>query len=150
MKILIAAIGKWRACPEQEIFNDYLKRTRWKITLKEMEAKAQEPLVKKEKEGEMLLEAAGKARKIILDEKGKILSTREFASALSDLNSKGNDGVALLIGGADGHTEAVRSQADLVLSLGKMTWPHMLVRPMLMEQLYRAWCLANNHPYHRD
>ena len=84
-----------------------------------------------------------------LDESGEPLSSRAFADRLARWRDDGRD-LAFLIGGADGHGEAVLARADLVLSLGAMTWPHLLVRALLAEQLYRAHAILSHHPYHRS
>ncbi len=86
---------------------------------------------------------------ITLDEKGKDLTSMELSKRLSDWTAQGYNPISFLIGGARGHGVAVKERADFVLSIGKMTWPHMLVRAMLAEQLYRAWSIDAGHPYHR-
>ncbi|MBX6322088.1 MAG: 23S rRNA (pseudouridine(1915)-N(3))-methyltransferase RlmH, partial [Rhodospirillaceae bacterium] len=103
---------------------------------------------------EMLLAALptrGGARTVVvaLDEAGAALSSAELAERLGAWRGQGAGAVAFLVGGADGHGEAATRRADLVLSLGRMTWPHMLVRVLLAEQLYRAQCILTGHPYHR-
>lgn len=103
-----------------------------------------------EEEGERLLQAVPRgARLIALDERGQQWQTRELAQQLDDWTHDGRD-VALLIGGADGHSDAVRQRAERLWSLSKLTLPHGLVRVVLTEQLYRAWSLLSGHPYHRD
>jgi len=86
---------------------------------------------------------------IALDERGKTMDSLAFSTLLTTARDEGIPGMAFAIGGADGHTDAVRQRATRLLSFGKMTWPHMLVRAMLAEQLYRALAIAANHPYHR-
>ena len=83
------------------------------------------------------------------DEKGKDLTSLELSKRLSDWTAQGYNPISFLIGGARGHGVAVKERADFVLSIGKMTWPHMLVRAMLAEKLYRAWSIDAGHPYHR-
>ena len=102
----------------------------------------------REAEGAALLKAAGDARIIAFDEHGKQHDTVGWAKALDGWLQGGRD-VALLIGGPDGHAEAVRTRAEAVWSLSKLTFPHALVRVLIAEQLYRAWSLLNHHPYHR-
>ncbi len=153
MKVTVATIGKMSSrCPENEIIQDYLKRLPWQVAIKEGEAK-------KGLKGQSLQAAEGKilrefipprAKKIVLDERGKIITSRDFATFFTRMQDEGCQEVALLIGGADGHEAEMRKEADLILSLGKMVWPHMLVRAMLMEQLYRAHTIMTGHPYHRD
>ncbi|MBL6957580.1 MAG: 23S rRNA (pseudouridine(1915)-N(3))-methyltransferase RlmH, partial [Rhodospirillales bacterium] len=101
--------------------------------------------------GELLLGAVPKgAAAVVLDETGKNLGSRAFAEKLSRWRDDGRRDAAFLIGGADGHDGAVLKAADLVLSFGSLTWPHMLVRGMLAEQLFRAQSILSGHPYHRD
>lgn len=89
-------------------------------------------------------------RTIVLDERGKALSSRDFADRLGRWRDEGVREARFLIGAADGHEEAVRASADLLLSFGPATWPHMMARAMLAEQLYRATAILANHPYHRE
>jgi 23S rRNA (pseudouridine1915-N3)-methyltransferase len=87
---------------------------------------------------------------ILLDERGDLLSSIEFARKLEHWRDSGKREARFLIGAADGHDEAVRSSADVMLSFGPATWPHMLARAMLAEQLFRATSILANHPYHRE
>ena len=99
----------------------------------------------------MLLDACkGYERIVALDESGKTLSSREFADTLKNWQQQGNSSFAFVIGGADGLSEAVLKKSHLAWSLGRVTWPHMLVRALLAEQLYRAHSILSRHPYHRD
>lgn len=150
MQISILAIGKWRECPEKVLFQEYIKRIGWKCDLKEMEVKQTLPADKlKIKEAELLLAAIPKnAAIIVLDEHGKQLTSPQFAEMIKGVEESGRD-IAFLIGGASGHGEAVLKAAERKLSLGAMTWPHMMVRAMLSEQIYRAHAILSGHPYHR-
>ena len=104
-----------------------------------------------QKEGELLLSAVPEGGVIIaLDERGKHLSSEEFAHRLGTWQDNGIPAAAFLIGGADGHSPEVRQKAHLLLAFGKMTWPHMLARAMLAEQIYRAKTILDGHPYHRS
>ena len=87
---------------------------------------------------------------IVLDETGTSLTSRAFAEKLQGWIERGDNDVTFVIGGADGLDDAIRARADLVLSLGPMTWPHMLARVLLCEQLWRAISILTRHPYHRD
>lgn len=101
-------------------------------------------------EGERILAAVPSGGvKVALDERGKTISTAQLASQIEDWMTQGRD-VCFLIGGADGLDDAVKSEADMVLSLSSMTMPHALVRVVLAEQLYRAMSIIRNHPYHRQ
>lgn len=99
-------------------------------------------------EGERIVKTARNTRLIALDERGKSLSTVQWARALNDWMRDGRD-VAIAIGGPDGHADAVKAQAEVCWSLSRLTLPHALVRVVVAEQLYRAWSITANHPYHR-
>ncbi len=146
MKILICAIGKAKSTsPHQQLFLEYVKRLPWKIEVREFAASD------KAKEAQQLLSAvAGYEYIISLDETGELLSSREFAGKLGALQQKGISSFAFIIGGADGLDESVVKKSSLCWSFGRVTWPHLLVRGMLAEQIYRAYSLLNNHPYHRE
>jgi 23S rRNA (pseudouridine1915-N3)-methyltransferase len=151
MKILIAAVGKLRAGPEQQLYLDYTKRLPWKVTCREFDVRLQDAGQRRRREGELLLGASeGCHRLIALDESGKALSSREFAQTLGQWQQRGSSSFAFAIGGSDGLDETVLKKSALVWSLGRVTWPHMLVRGLLAEQLYRAHSLLAGHPYHRD
>jgi len=151
MKLLFAAIGKAKASPEQQLTLDYTKRLPWKVECREFDVKLQDGVERKEREGELLLSACKTYEKIIaLDESGKLLSSREFAKTLGNWQQQGSSSFAFIIGGSDGLSGNVLKKAHLAWSLGRVTWPHMLVRSLLAEQLYRAYSILNNHPYHRD
>ena len=87
---------------------------------------------------------------IVLDEKGQALSSMELAKKLEGWRDGGKRECRFLIGAADGHSELDRANADLLLSFGPATWPHLMVRAMLAEQLFRATSILANHPYHRE
>lgn len=150
MPIHIVAVGRMKAGPEQSLYDLYAKRITWPLKLVEVEEKRRSSAAElKKREGEKLLAALPKSAFVVaLDENGKSYASEEFAKILSIwLQSSGD--VVFLIGGADGHGKAVHDRADVVFSLGPATWPHMLVRSMLAEQIYRAQCILANHPYHR-
>ena len=147
MKILIAAIGKAKPSPELQLYADYVKRLPWKITCQEFDVRP----ASKEKEAEKLLAVCvGYSRIIALDEAGKQFTSPEFAKQISGFQQQGHSSFAFIIGGADGLSDSVRKSAHLIWSLGSLTWPHMLVRGLLAEQLYRSYSILNNHPYHRN
>jgi 23S rRNA (pseudouridine1915-N3)-methyltransferase len=152
MKVTIAAIGRDKhASPTDNLFKEYKKRIPWIIDLKEFEEKKSlPPHLLMEREAEMLLAAAPASAKIIaLDENGKSMSSEEFAAQIVKWQEQGASNLVFMIGGAAGHGSSVKERADLLLSLGKMTWPHMMVRAMLSEQLYRAHTIITGHPYHK-
>lgn len=146
MKILICAIGKAKnTSPHQLLFLEYIKRLPWKIDVREFAASD------KSKEAKQLLSAlVGYEYIISLDETGELLSSREFSEKLGGLQQKGTSSFAFVIGGADGLDESVVRKSNLCWSFGRVTWPHMLVRGMLAEQIYRAYSVLNHHPYHRE
>jgi len=105
----------------------------------------------KRREARLLIEALPRdARVVVLDGRGKPLDSAGLARQLARWRDQGTGEIAFVIGGADGLDDSVVARADLVLSLGAMTWPHHLVRIMLAEQLYRAQTILAGHPYHRD
>ena len=157
MKITILSIDRFRQQdPNCKLFLNYQKRLNWKIELKELELKKSnlanlQSDVLKNKEGELLLSKVPNSAKIIaLDDKGKMFSSAEFANIINSYGVSGNSNLAFIIGGADGLSEEVKNKADLVLSFSKMTFPHLMIRAFLMEQIYRASTIINNHPYHRN
>lgn len=159
MKITVAAIGRLRGGPELELINDYASRIRAAgraigVTGFEiMEAEAPKGLEGRKRriaESELLgrLVRPG-ARRIVLDERGPALSSESFSACLAKWRDEGAKETTFLIGGADGHDPDLRASADMALSFGKATFPHMLVRVMLTEQIYRAVTILSGHPYHR-
>jgi len=152
VEVHLIAIGRARRGPEQALFAHYAERLRHPFKLVEVEEKR--PLSGAElqdREAALLLAAIPEGAAVIaLDERGKHLDSPAFAKTLADWRDRGVRSTAILIGGADGLTDAVRARADLVLCLGKMTWPHMLVRGLIAEQLYRAQQIDAGHPYHRQ
>lgn len=151
MRLTIVAVGKARASPERDLYQHYARRLVWPLTLVEVEEKKKlAPAELKAAEGRKLLAAVPPRATIwALDGRGKALSSEALAEALKKRQDAGEADLALLIGGADGLDRAVLAQARMSLSLGAMTWPHMLVRGMLAEQLYRAQQILAGHPYHR-
>jgi len=156
MRLHLCAVGRLRSGPERALIDDYLKRL----------DRSGRPLglgpcteheVEDRKGGGMEAEAALLARacpagavRVVLDERGSLLSSPDFANRLARWRDDGVQDAAFLIGGADGLAPALRAEADLALSFGAMVWPHALVRVMLAEQLYRAATILAGSPYHRD
>lgn len=156
MRLSICAVGRLRSGPERAMCDDY--RTRFDRTGRSL---GLGPLIITEVEdkrgGGMAAEASLLTNAVpkgaltcVLDERGKGLSSPDFAGALAGWRDAGRPDVALLIGGADGLDPALRNGADFALSFGAMVWPHMLVRVMLCEQLYRAATILAGSPYHRS
>lgn len=159
MDIVIAAVGRLRAGPEREIGERYLQRVNkagrsvglGPVRIVEMpESRAARAGERMAEEAAALLAACpAEAACIALDEAGRALGSEAFARHLGALRDEGRHSLAFLIGGADGHGDAVHRRADLLLSLSAMTWPHQIVRLLLAEQLYRAVTILSGHPYHR-
>jgi len=151
LKLTIACIGRAGRGPERDLYEHYAGRIRWPLTLRELDEKKKLPpaeLVRRE--GELLLGAVPDgAVRVALDRHGKIVDSVAFAQRLGRWRDDGISDVAFLIGGADGHGEPLLQKASLALSFGAMTWPHLLARAMLAEQIYRAQQLLAGHPYHR-
>ena len=153
MRLVLAAVGRLRGGPLAEAVADYaarLKAGRWPLELIECEERRPlAPAARMAREAELLRAAIPKgAFAIALDERGATLDSAAFAQRLGRLRDAGRD-VACLIGGADGLDPGLRAACDLTLCLGAMTWPHMLVRVLIAEQLYRAQSILAGHPYHR-
>ena len=151
MRITLVAVGRAKADPAAELTDLYAARLRWPFELKEVEERrALPPAQLKTREGQLILAALpGGARLVALDERGRGLNSRAFAALIGRWRDEGLRDLAFAIGGAEGLADEVLEQAALRLSLGPMTWPHLLVRPLLAEQLYRAQCILEGHPYHR-
>ena len=142
----LIAVGRLRVGPELALFQRYASRLRHRLTVVEVHEARGTPTEIKRREGLALLEAAQKdAVLVALDPGGVVLDSVNFNQRLRTLGRS----VCFLIGGAEGLDASVLNRADLVMSLGAMTWPHFLVRVMLAEQLYRAQSITDGHPYHR-
>ncbi len=152
MHIVLCAVGRIKSGPEKALFDHYLKRIPWTFEVAEVtERRKLAALELRQAEADLLLsKVPDGANLIVLDERGKALGSRELAQKLGGWRDAGHRQTAFIIGGADGVDEALRDRADLVLSFGKLTWPHMLVRALLAEQIYRAYAILTGHPYHRD
>jgi 23S rRNA (pseudouridine1915-N3)-methyltransferase len=152
VRVLIAAVGRIKAGPLAELQSEYVKRLGGSIAIKEVEERrALPPAERKAREGELLLAALPEGAVVVaLDERGKALASSAFAERLQGWRADGTKTLAFVIGGADGLAQPVMLRAGLTLSLGAMTWPHLLARILLLEQLYRAQQILNGHPYHRE
>ncbi len=154
MRILIVAVGRAKAGPERALFDHYVGRITppFTLDLKEVEEKkALSGAELKRREGDLLLaQIPDGATVVALDERGKSVSSMAFAEKLGAWRDGGVRDLVFLIGGADGLDDRVRETAALVMSFGAATWPHMLVRGMLAEQIYRARAILTGHPYHRE
>ena len=153
MKITLISIGKFDNANFKELFNNYLKRIAWKINLIEIDSKISNAVDKNkilEIEGELLLKNFDKYQKIIiLDPLGQHMDSVKFSNIIKKFSIDGFSNIAFVIGGAYGLSEKVKNRGDLILSLSQMTLPHLMVRLFMIEQLYRAYTIINNHPYHK-
>lgn len=146
MKATIIAIGKCKKnSPEAAIIGEYLKRSSWEVAIKEKDNSTQED------EARFLqMSIPSGAKVVVLDERGVNLKSTELAAKIENWMLNGTSEVVFLIGGADGHLQSTRERADLLLSFGKLTLPHMLMRAVLAEQIYRIQTIISGHPYHRE
>jgi 23S rRNA (pseudouridine1915-N3)-methyltransferase len=150
LKIDIIAVGRLRKGPYFDLAQEYEKRIRRPLTIYEIESKIKNAAAAQKDEAKKIKHhLKNNAYIIALDERGESLKSTAFAQKINHLQNTGEQCLQFIIGGADGLTEDIKSQARMSLSLGKATWPHMLARVMLLEQLYRAQQIIAGHPYHR-
>ena len=138
MLLHVIARGKIARSPEAELVARYEKRIAWPLRLTELP-----------ESGGRIPETLTPVRTVLLDERGSQLSSEEFAELLRDWRDNGIREARFMIGAADGHSRAERDAADRLVAFGKATWPHLLARAMLLEQLFRATSILAGHPYHR-
>lgn len=139
MLLHIVARGRIGQSPEGELVDRYMKRIAWPSRITELPD-----------QGGRVPPLPASSKQILLDERGKQLGSKAFAELLGRWRDEGTREARFLIGAADGHDDAERDQADLLLGFGAATWPHLLARAMLAEQLWRATSILANHPYHRE
>ena len=151
MKITIVAVGRLKSGPEKYLWDDYARRLTWSVQLREVEEKKPlPPKQMREKEGALLLEKVPSGAVVIaLDQLGRSFSSNQFAQHFQAWMTDGVRDVTFLVGGSDGLSSEAITRAQLRLSMGEQTWPHLLARCMLLEQIYRAQCILGNHPYHK-
>lgn len=135
----IVARGRIGRSPEADLVDRYLKRIVWPMRITELPDT-----------GGRMPPLEANAVTIALDEKGRQMTSVQFAEQLGRWRDDGRREARFLIGAADGHAETLRQQSDLLLAFGQATWPHMLARAMLAEQLWRATSILAGHPYHRE
>lgn len=151
MRLWLIAVGRAKSGPVADLVAEYARRSHWPLAVKEVDVRPKlvgDALRRREATLLMAAVPAG-ARTVALDEKGADLTSAAFAARIGGWRDTGTADLAFLIGGADGLDPSVGQAADFTLALGRMTWPHMLVRAMLAEQLYRAQMILTGHPYHR-
>lgn len=151
LKIEIIAVSRLRNGPFADLLEDYKTRIRWDLKIHEVEARSADASRMQSEEAEKILKLVNShAFVIALDERGNGLKSLDFAKTLEKLKNNGETHIQFIIGGADGLTDEVRSRANMLLSFGQQTWPHMMARVMLAEQIYRAQQILAGHPYHRE
>jgi 23S rRNA (pseudouridine1915-N3)-methyltransferase len=138
MLLHVIARGKIGRSPEAELVERYARRIAWPLKLTELP-----------ESGGRIPEPQTPVRTVLLDEKGRQLSSEALAKQLESWRDGGIREARFVVGAADGHGEAERAGADLLLAFGAATWPHLLARALLMEQLFRATSILAGHPYHR-
>lgn len=149
MKYIISTIGKIRNNDEDLITRKYLKRIR-NIELKQYEVKIKNKEKKIEEEAEKLINSTPKNGKLILlDEEGENISSSDLAKLILNWNNSNITSVNFAIGGAFGNGIKIKRTADKIIALGKLTWPHQMVKMMISEQIYRIETIINGHPYHK-
>lgn len=131
--------------PFFDLFHTYVERLTGSFKMTELEGHNQTDELQK-----IIEKINPQACLVALDEKGKTLPSIDFAKQLENFQTFKNGTIQFVIGGADGLDDNIRNRADLVLSFGRMTWPHMMARVMVVEQIYRAQQILVNHPYHRE
>jgi 23S rRNA (pseudouridine1915-N3)-methyltransferase len=159
LRVSIIAVGRLKPGPEKTIAGDYLTRAEGlgrtcgisRIGITEFaESQASSPAARMAEEGKLVSAVVpSRGFSVVLDERGKALASAGFADLLRRHLDGGTPDFSFLIGGPDGHAPQIRESAGLLVSFGPMTWPHRLVRVMLLEQLYRALTIIAGHPYHR-
>lgn len=139
MLLHIVARGRIGRSPEAELVDRYVKRLVWPVKLTELPDT-----------GGKLPPIDGQTKLVLLDEAGEVMPSMALAARLGRWRDDGVREARFMIGAADGFDDAERAKAELLLSFGRATWPHLLARAMLAEQLYRATSIIANHPYHRE
>ncbi len=150
MQLSIVAIGKGRATPENALAQSWLSRLKPAGQIIEIESKLPAGPKRTEDETQRLLRAIPDGAALgVLDPRGKDYSSEDFAALIGRWRDEGFGSAFFAIGGADGHANILHQEAKHIIALGRATWPHMLFRAMLAEQLYRANAILVGHPYHR-
>jgi len=159
MRIGIYAVGRLKAGPEKDLAARYLDRfakagpaigLEFLRVVEIVESRAGNAATRKREEAALLEKSIPEGAALIaLDERGKGLDSQEFADLLGGIRDRGQRDLAIVIGGADGLDPDLRQKAQAILNLGRLTWPHQLVRILIAEQLYRSVTILSGHPYHR-
>lgn len=152
MQLQICAVGAMKNAPEKALIDKYLKLLPWPVDIREIIVDSKLPTIKRVAAETEKLRAAlsGKSRSTIiaLDSRGQMVTSEKFAACVQKSAQLHHGKLSFLIGGADGLDASLLKQADHVIALGACTWPHLLARALLLEQLYRAYTIHTHHPYH--
>ena len=150
MKLVILAVGKGRSAAEHNLAMNFIKRLPSSGEIIEVDSKQPAGPKRQQDESQLLLrQVPDNAILVALDPRGKDMSSEDLATAIGAWRDEGHATIYFAIGGADGHASQLRQRATLLMSFGNATWPHMLCRAMLAEQLYRVNSILAGHPYHR-
>lgn len=150
MNIIVAAVGRMRASALRAAWDDYAGRLGWHVELREVEARGADGPQRIAAEGVLLQRALAPAACVVaLDRGGKDLGSEALAARLAGWRDEARLPIGFVIGGADGLAGEITAGADIVLAFGRATWPHLLARVMMIEQLYRCQAILAGHPYHR-
>lgn len=150
-KVDLIVIGKVKKGPWFDLQEEYKNRLKWDLTIHELESKITDEKEQQKEEQKLILSKLDEDSFIIvLDERGDGLRSLDFAQTVQKIQNTGTSKITFLIGGACGFLDDVRNKANMLMSFGQQTWPHMMVRVMLLEQVYRTQQILAGHPYHRE
>lgn len=151
LNIEIIAVSRMRNNMFSDLISQYQSRITWTLRVHEIESKHKDSQKANDDENSKILQRLNKSAVVIaLDERGKTLKSIAFSKTLNDFNDQGRRDIQFVIGGANGLSHDIHQRADIILSFGAQTWPHLLARVMLLEQIYRAQQIIAGHPYHRE
>lgn len=151
LKVDIICVARIKKGEYYTLIQDYMKRIKYNLTIIEVESKHTKPHKCQQDEAEKIIKHINPSAIIIaLDERGDGLKSLDFAKTIKNFTNNGQNHIQFIIGGADGLTDEIRDKASFLLSFGQQTWPHLLARVMLLEQIYRAQQILAGHPYHRE
>lgn len=151
LKVDLICVSRIKSGSYYDLVADYKKRIQWDLNIIELESKHRDAKKSQQDEEEKILKHLNNQAIIFaMDERGKTIKSLDFSRKLETYKNQGTNHIQFIIGGADGLTDPVRAKANVLLSFGKQTWPHLLARVMLLEQIYRAQQILSGHPYHRE
>lgn len=150
MKITVITVGKSRKSKYADLLKEYSGRIRWNLEIQEIESRSPSPQIQQKEECEKILSLLQSDKYVIaMDQRGKSISSPDFANKINQLQNEAIPHIVFVIGGSEGLNEEIRNRANFLMSFGHQTWPHMLARTMLLEQIYRAQQILSGHPYHK-